>query len=34
MLFIVPGTIAIIRIKREEREDALRAAAIREDQDG
>lgn len=30
LFFVVPGTIAVIRIKREEREDALRASAGRE----
>lgn len=30
LLFAVPGTIAIIKIRREEREDALRTAAARE----
>jgi len=34
LLFVVPGTIAIIKIKREEREDARRISASREGDDG
>ncbi|NIR79570.1 MAG: DUF2269 family protein, partial [Gemmatimonadetes bacterium] len=31
LLFVVPGTIAVIQIKREERADALRAAEARDE---
>lgn len=34
LLFVIPGTIAIIKIKREEREDALRTAEHRDEDDG
>lgn len=33
VLFVVPGSIAVIKIKREERRDALRQAATRNDEE-
>lgn len=33
-LFVVPGTIAIIQLKRADREAALRAKQLKEDDDG
>ena len=34
LLFVVPGTIAVVKIRKEERADALRIAERREDADG
>jgi uncharacterized membrane protein len=34
LLFVVPGAIAVVKIRKEERADALRNAERREDDDG